>query len=152
MLQYWNTSWQKASDVVELCPAPKNHYCAVSFTRCLSKSTCLYALFSFLADKGNTKLVPILPSRQGEKVSLLTFKNIFPWELNTEIHFTHIHMPTQCLTTLWPSKKNQEKKKYEHMALLENFYWVRILQTLRLEKMKTWYSEKNTKLYLRLGQ
>ena len=70
MLLYWNASWQKASDVVELFPTPKNHYCAMSFTHCLSKSTCLYVLFSFLADKGNTNLVPIIPSRQGKYLSV----------------------------------------------------------------------------------
>lgn len=64
---------------------------------------------------------------------------------------THTHTHTQCLKTLLPSKKSQEREKYKHMALLEKFYWVRILETLRLEKMKTWDSEKNTKLYLRLG-
>ena len=47
VLQYSNTSWQKANDVVKLCPTPKNHYCAVSFTHCLSESTCLYVLVQF---------------------------------------------------------------------------------------------------------
>ena len=121
VLPYWNASWQKASDVVELCPTPKNHYWAMSFTPCLSESTCLYVLFSFLADKGNTNLVPVIPSRQGEKVSLLTFKNIFLWELNTEIHFTHIHMHTQCLKTLWPSKKNQEREKIWTYGIARKF-------------------------------